>query len=117
MDALLSANQYISSSGIVTVYLLLIVFAVLAFLVVVLSIGHKAMEGAQKKIAAAKEKRLAAKADAKKSDLPASPAVPLLQEEDEAEVVAAITAAITMILQSEAPQKKANFVVRKIERM
>ena len=111
MDALLSANQYISSSGIVTVYLLMIVFAVLAFLVIVLSVGHKVSQTLVTKWKSRKAKAPAAPA------LPEAAPVPALSAEDDAEVVAAIIAAVTMMLQQEAPQKKAKFVVRKIERV
>lgn len=109
MNGILSANQYISSSGIVTVYLLMIVFAVLAFLVVVLTIGHKVSGIVRTKLAARKA------AKQKAAALPQSEA-PAPVEEDDAEV-AAITAAVYMMLASEAPQKKAKFVVRKIERI
>ena len=112
MQGLLAANQYISSAGIVTVYLLMIVFAVLAFLVVVLSVGHKVSGALKAKIARRKEGKQAAKGEA----LPADNTPLVSAEEDEA-VVAAITAAITVILESEAPHKRANFVVRKIERI
>ena len=113
MQALLAANQYISSAGIVTVYLLLIVFAVLAFLVVVLSVGHKASGALKTKFAA----RKAAKEKGNAEQLPAAPDVSALPAEEDEAVVAAITAAITVILESEAPHKRANFVVRKIERI
>ena len=109
MSIALSANPYISSSGIVTVYLLLIVFAVLAFLVVVLSVGHKLMQAAGKM---RKSKKHVEEAVA----LPSAPAQVFSNADEEAEV-AAITAAITMILQAEAPQKTVKFVVRKIERV
>jgi len=108
---LLAANPYISSSGIVTVYLLLIVFAVLAFLVIVLTVGHKVMEAVGSKLKNRKKK------EKKQEALPQAASTPALPQEDEEEVVAAIVAAVTMMLESEAPQKKAKFVVRKIERV
>ena len=111
MSSLLSANQYISSSGIVTVYLLMIVFAVLAFLVIVLSVGHKVMEAVGGKWKNRKKK------EKKQEALPQAAETPALPQEDEEEVVAAIVAAVTVLLESEAPQKKAKFVVRKIERV
>lgn len=111
MVGLISANPYISSSGIVTVYLLMIVFAVLAFLVLVLSVGHKVMEAVRGKWKNRKKK------EKKQEALPEAAPVPALQQEDDEEVVAAIVAAISVMLESEAPQKKAKFVVRKIERV
>ena len=117
MNLLLSANPYISSSGIVTVYLLLIVFAVLAFLVIVLSIGHKVMQAIQKKREVVKQARAAKKAQQLSASEPVVALSAAGDSEDEAEIVAAITAAISIILQSEAPNKKAKFVVRKIERL
>lgn len=111
MTGLSSANPYISSSGIVTVYLLLIVFAVLAFLVVVLSVGHKVMSSVQTKWKGRKKK------DKKQEALPEAAPAPALPQEDEDAVVAAIIAAVTVLLEAEAPKKKAKFVVRKIERI
>ena len=116
MNTLLSANQYISSSGIVTVYLLMIVFAVLAFLVIVLSVGHKAMQSVQRARQARKAAKAAKKEENKTLPVAETPTIDAPAQEDE-ETVAAITAAISMILQTEAPQKKAKFVVRKIERI
>ncbi|MBQ4444207.1 MAG: OadG family protein [Clostridia bacterium] len=112
MNAVLSANQYISSSGIVTVYLLAIVFLVLAFLVVVLSMGHRVMQAVTDSVKNRKKK-----GKDKEEALPSAPAAPALPQGEDEEEAAAVMAAISVILEREAPQKKAKFVVRKIERV
>ena len=115
MNNLLSANQYISSSGIVTVYLLMIVFAVLGILIVVLTVGNKLLSAIMRGMQGAKAKRLARKQQAA---LPAAPVVvgQDVQQDDDAEI-AAITAALAVVLQQEVKTKKSTFVVRKIERI
>jgi hypothetical protein len=115
MNALLSANQYIQSSGIVTVYLLLIVFAVLGILVVILTLGQKGLNGLTK----CKDK-LKAKREARKQSKQATPPIedaPIAIEEGiSPEVVAAIMAAVNCCMEQTAPGKKAGFIVRKIAR-
>ncbi|MBO4535366.1 MAG: hypothetical protein J5755_05460 [Clostridia bacterium] len=120
MNSLLSANQYIQSSGIVTVYLLLIVFAVLGVLVVVLTLGQRGLgvvtkctDAVKAKLKAAKDKRLARKAPPQP---PIEDAPLAIEAGISPEVVAAIMAAVSCCMQAEVPAKKANFVVKKIVR-
>ena len=127
MDLLFLANSNIESSGIVTVYLLLIVFAVLGVLVLILFFGQKLLKLVTKcsdaikaKLKSSKEKHLARKAERKAAKADVQPPIedaPLAIEAGiDPQVVAAIMAAVSCCMQAEAPGKKANFIVKKIAR-
>lgn len=106
----------VSQSGIVTVYLLLIVFAVLGLLVVLLTLGQKLMVA----LAKANQKRKSKKAHDATGTVPAAETAALPQamecDEDDPQLVAAIMAAISVVMEKET-HKKAKFVVRSIKRL
>ena len=118
MNALLCANQNIQSSGIVTVYLLLIVFAVLGLLVVILTFGQKGLKAVTKWTDDLKAKRQDRKAlRAAGQPVPPIEDAPLAIEAGiSPQVVAAIMAAVSCCMEQSQPGKKAKFVVKKITR-